>query len=254
MNVSRLSLRHAAVCVLDLDRSQRFFIEHLGFSAYHVSDPDWRMLQSEGTTLSLVRVGKKEPVSPASARSGHPAHVGLVAQSRSEMKALHERLKVVEGVTVGAVEQHRDRSEGFYFKDFDGNQFELIFIPYETSGADLKHALILIAHGSRDARWRLPLEKLKETVGRHTSRPLGLCYMEFCSPTLLETVANFRKSGIESFEIVPVFLSSGAHVAEDIPRLIEECRKQNPNCMFELRAAVGESDAVREAMAAVILR
>ena len=128
---SKLALRHAAICVTDLARSLDFFTRVLGFTSYHTRDKDWMMVQSEGTTLSLLRVGKKDPVSMAASSGAHPAHLGLVATSKEEVKRFHVRLKGVEGINVGTIELHRDGSEGFYFRDFDGNQFECIFIPTE---------------------------------------------------------------------------------------------------------------------------
>lgn len=248
-----VAIKHAAVCVTDLNRAKQFFCENFGFREYHTSDNDWMMLESEGTTLSLVRVTKKAPISMAAAKGGHPAHLGLVVKTREAVDVFQARMKGIMGVTTGSIEEHRDGSRGFYFQDIDGNQFECIFIPYEGLRPDKDSALVLIAHGSRDANWREPLERLRANVARHSQRRIDLCYMEMCSPGLKDVIAAGYEKGVRSFEVVPVFLATGAHVTNDIPKLVKEAEAQYGDCTFTIRKALGEEPGVMEALTAAAL-
>jgi sirohydrochlorin cobaltochelatase len=75
--------------------------------------------------------------------------------------------------------------------------------------------------------------------------------MEFAKPTLSEAAAALIKShpSVTSIEVIPVFLSSGGHVAHDLPQLLEEVKTQNPLVTFRMGSALAESALVREALA-----
>src|SRR4051812_42828317 len=69
--------------------------------------------------------------------------------------------------------------------------------PIEIRTRELKSTtcLVLIAHGSRDARWREPFERLHATIRRTTSKSVKLAYMEFISPTLIECARDAMAEG-----------------------------------------------------------
>jgi sirohydrochlorin cobaltochelatase len=103
------------------------------------------------------------------------------------------------------------------------------------------HVLILFAHGSPDARWREPFERLH---GRLSSRlgPNGifLAYMEFCRPTLMEVVKTLRGRGMRNVRLLPLFMSAGGHVSADIPRQVREARAIYRDVDIEILPPLGE--------------
>jgi sirohydrochlorin cobaltochelatase len=250
-----LTLRHAAIAVTDMKRSLDFFIEVLGFQGYRTTESDWAMVSRLGTTLSLVRVAHKSPVSLAAAKGSHPAHLGLVTSSHAAVDALHTKLKAIVGIQCGSIELHRDGSRGFYFTDFDGNQFEIIFIPYRDLAQRVSTATVLIAHGSREEKWQIPFRALRERVGEHLGKnaTVELCYMEFCEPTLEQVVAGIlsQDKNVE-IVVIPVFLASGGHVDRDIALQVQTVRKQF-GCKIEVKPPLGESAGVAEALACAIV-
>jgi sirohydrochlorin ferrochelatase len=249
-----LCLKHAAVCVTDLKKSLDFFVQELGFVPYHTTDPDWAMVQSEGSTLSLVRVRVKNPTSMAGAMGSHPAHVGVVAKTVEAVEKLHVRLKAIQGLVVGTVESHRDGSRGFYFQDFDGNQFECIFIPFQGQSQKLDTAVVLVAHASQEAHWKQAVERLAVTVQRHApGRRVVLVYLELGQPTLETVTQALYQDGLRKFEIMPVGFASAAQGANDIPLQVKACQHRFTDGTFTIRAALGEHAAVIEAMAAASL-
>lgn len=104
-----------------------------------------------------------------------------------------------------------------------------------------KTRLVLFAHGSGDPRWRAPFEKLEQDMIAVLGRErLTLAYMEFVGPTLLEAAKNAAADGMEVLRVLPIFLSAGAHVAQDIPAQSEEVRRRYPGLRVEVLAPVGE--------------
>ncbi|MDH5287439.1 MAG: CbiX/SirB N-terminal domain-containing protein [Betaproteobacteria bacterium] len=116
-------------------------------------------------------------------------------------------------------------------------------------------ALILFAHGARDARWTAPFERVLERVARAApERSPMLAYLEFIAPNLPSAIAQQVARGHRSIRIVPLFLGQGGHVRADVPRLIEAARAAHPGVAIELARSAGEDDGVVDALAAFALR
>jgi sirohydrochlorin ferrochelatase len=64
--------------------------------------------------------------------------------------------------------------------------------------------------------------------------------MAFVSPTMLEAAADAVRDGIEVFRVLPLFLSAGAHVAQDIPAQTAEVRSRYPKLIVEVLPPIGE--------------
>ena len=114
--------------------------------------------------------------------------------------------------------------------------------------------IVLFAHGSRDAAWARPFEQLAATLARTTQQLVALAYLELMRPSLDEAVATLVAKGATSIRIVPVFLGQGAHVREDLPRLVERVRGGHPRVAISLEPPIGEQPAVLDAIAAAITR
>src|SRR5689334_22122104 len=118
----------------------------------------------------------------------------------------------------------------------------------------LSTGIVLFAHGSRDPDWARPFEQLAATLAHTTQQPVVLAYLELMRPPLNEAVASLIAKGATSIRIVPVFFGQGAHVKQDLPRLVERERKQHPKVTISLEAPIGEQPAVIDAIAAAITR
>ena len=51
------------------------------------------------------------------------------------------------------------------------------------------------------------------------------------------------------FALISLFLGTGKHAREDIPRLLQELCQQYPECRFELMTAAGENPRVTALLA-----
>ena len=119
----------------------------------------------------------------------------------------------------------------------------------------MKRGLLLFAHGARDPRWALPFEDIARRVrAADPAVAVALSYLEFMAPGLVEAGAALAAQGCERVEVLPLFLGAGGHVRKDLPMLLEQLRGAHPGVAWVLRPAIGEDDAVVEAMAQCALR
>jgi sirohydrochlorin cobaltochelatase len=120
----------------------------------------------------------------------------------------------------------------------------------------LKQGVVLFAHGSRDPDWARPFEAIAAQLAKEFL--VRVAYLEIMRPSLGEAVAALAAAGANAVRVVPVFLGSGGHVKEDLPRLVSEVAKANPNLKVTLEKAIGEQPeviaAIAEAIAAEIPR
>jgi sirohydrochlorin cobaltochelatase len=117
-----------------------------------------------------------------------------------------------------------------------------------------KRALVLFAHGARDARWAEPFKRLQGIVQAQSPELMvSLAFLELMSPRLPELVPELVEAGIDDVTIVPVFLGQGGHVLRDLPVIIDELKTTYPALSFKIAGAVGEDPQVLNAMATYCL-
>ena len=110
--------------------------------------------------------------------------------------------------------------------------------------------IVLFAHGSREAEWARPFERIAARL--RTEFLVELAYLERMKPTLEEAVASLASMGARRVRIVPVFLGEGGHVREDLPKLAAAARARHPGVEIVLEQTIGERQEVTDAIAAVI--
>ncbi|MEQ1807462.1 MAG: CbiX/SirB N-terminal domain-containing protein [Burkholderiaceae bacterium] len=118
-----------------------------------------------------------------------------------------------------------------------------------------KPAILLLAHGARDPRWAAPFEAMAARIA--TLAPdlaVRLSYLDFIEPSLADAGKQLVQEGCDRIDIVPLFLGSGGHVRNDVPRLVAELRTHDLSVTWTLHPAIGELNEVIEAMANAALR
>ena len=118
----------------------------------------------------------------------------------------------------------------------------------------IRSGIVLFAHGSRDALWAEPFEKLAQKVralraAAGDDGPVALAYLELMAPSLGDAVAAQVAAGAAAITIVPVFLGQGGHLRRDLPRLVDACRAAHPGVAIRCTNAAGEDDGVLAALA-----
>jgi sirohydrochlorin cobaltochelatase len=115
--------------------------------------------------------------------------------------------------------------------------------------------LILFAHGARDPRWAEPLARLRDRLaGRAPETPVAVAYLEIMTPDLPGAAGALIAGGCDALTIVPVFLGQGGHVRRDLAGLVAALATAHPGVAIDTAPAVGEDDAVLDALAAYCLR
>ena len=117
-----------------------------------------------------------------------------------------------------------------------------------------KHGIILFGHGARDPRWAEPFERLAAKLRALRGEPVSLAFLELMSPDLPAAVARQALDGCDAITVVPVFFGQGGHVRRDLPEIVEKCRAAHPDVAISCAIAVGEDDAVLDAVAEYCLR
>lgn len=114
--------------------------------------------------------------------------------------------------------------------------------------------IVLFAHGSRDPAWRAPIEAIAERMRALDPAMRVICaYLELTEPSLPDATAALIDSGVREITVWPMFLGTGRHAREDLPRLLDELRARHPDVRFTLRQAIAEHPAVLETMARTAL-
>ena len=114
----------------------------------------------------------------------------------------------------------------------------------------MSQAIILFAHGARDSEWARPFERLREALlALSPGSVVELAYLELMEPDLDGAVDVLAARGVTAVSIVPVFMAQGSHLKRDLPLLVEEVRAKHPRITFRLQPAIGETQAVIDAMA-----
>ena len=118
----------------------------------------------------------------------------------------------------------------------------------------LASSIILLAHGSRDAQWRTPIEAVaSKIIERQPGILLRCAYLELSSPTLPEAAADLIACGARHMRIFPLFLGVGKHAREDMPKLVAQIRAMHPDIQVELLPAAGEFPQLIELLADIAL-
>jgi sirohydrochlorin cobaltochelatase len=116
-------------------------------------------------------------------------------------------------------------------------------------------ALVLFAHGARDARWREPVDRLqKRLAAQQPDVDVRLAFLELMTPDLPGTISDLAASGMQSITIVPVFFGQGGHLRRDLPALVAQCAQAHPTLSIRCADAVGEDDTVLDAIAGYCAR
>jgi sirohydrochlorin cobaltochelatase len=109
-------------------------------------------------------------------------------------------------------------------------------------------ALVIFSHGSRDARWREPIEAVARQIRQHSpGTPVACAYLELCAPTLAEAAGDLVAASAGSLRVLrifPLFLGQGRHAREDLPVLVAQLRAAHPEVAVELMPSAGEFPAL----------
>jgi len=116
-------LRHVALNVVNLEASEKFYVELLGMTVEWRPDPDNVYLTSGNDNLALHRAS-------ASIEGGQSLdHIGFILNHAEQVDQWHDFLKHHDVVIKAAPRTHRDGARSFYCQDPDGVTVQMIYHP-----------------------------------------------------------------------------------------------------------------------------
>lgn len=102
--------------------------------------------------------------------------------------------------------------------------------------------IVLFAHGSRDERWRAPVEAVARRVAAlDPSARVACAYLELVAPDLRTAAAELIAGGAGAIRVVPLFLGMGKHLREDLPGLLDALRALHPGSSSRSRRPSAKS-------------
>mgnify|MGYP001614566942 CR=1 FL=1 len=116
-----LGIRHVALKVSDLERSERFYTGALGYRVEWRPDRDNVYLTRDADNLALHR-------DPAAGR-GALDHFGIVLKRPEDVDAWAAHLKAHGVSTLKDPKTHRDGARSFYAQDPDGIIVQFLYHP-----------------------------------------------------------------------------------------------------------------------------
>jgi sirohydrochlorin cobaltochelatase len=118
-----------------------------------------------------------------------------------------------------------------------------------------ERAIVLFAHGARDARWARTLSELRTLVqARAPAAHIAIAFLEFQPPTLAEAIDDALANGARTIDVVPVFWASGGHVASDVVPMLDGLRVRHPGLALRVRPVLSELPGLLEFIADAVAR
>ena len=105
-------------------------------------------------------------------------------------------------------------------------------------------ALLLIAHGSRKQSSNDEVAQLAERVKAQPSEfeAVTHCFLELTEPRVPTAIDQLITDGASDITILPYFLAAGYHVADDLPKLLEDAKNTYPHIQFKMLEHLGAAD------------
>ena len=126
-------LRHLALRVTDLPRSQAFYEAFFGMKVVWQPDPGNVYLSSGSDNLALHQLSEADSKSFRPPGAQFLDHFGFIMDSSESVDRVFEEVeKQIEGYggkIVKKPRRHRDESYSFYMADPDGNVIQILFEP-----------------------------------------------------------------------------------------------------------------------------
>ena len=114
----------------------------------------------------------------------------------------------------------------------------------------MKSALVLFAHGARDAQWSEPFRAMQKAVAaRRPDLTVALAFLEIMEPTLADCVARLAGDGHERIVVAPLFLAQGGHLKKDLPRLLKDLAARHLAADISVLPPIGEVTELLNAIA-----
>jgi sirohydrochlorin ferrochelatase len=108
-----------------------------------------------------------------------------------------------------------------------------------------RKAILLIAHGSREEPANREVVEMGERLAlRLPGFKVVPCFLDVVEPGIAQGFRTAVESGAREIVVIPCFLTTGAHVALDIPRILSDCLRESPGVAVAITPAIGPDPAL----------
>jgi sirohydrochlorin cobaltochelatase len=114
-------------------------------------------------------------------------------------------------------------------------------------------AVILFAHGAREAEWARPFEDVRDRL-RSEGLRVELAYLEIMTPSLEDAAQVLVAEGTGIVTVVPLFLARGKHLKRQLPEMVAALGRDKPSTEFRVTPALGDEPEVLAAITAWVKR
>jgi len=116
-------------------------------------------------------------------------------------------------------------------------------------------AIVLFAHGARDARWAQSLHALAGALRAHAGQArVAVAFLELQSPTLPEALEAAAEQGAGRIHIVPVFWAGAGHIENDLPPILTPFNGRYPDIIVRVLPVLSELPGLLDFVARVVAR
>lgn len=89
-----------------------------------------------------------------------------------------------------------------------------------------KAALLVVAHGSREAAANQAFLAMVARLNRRAGAELAAAFLGSAEPSIPAAAADLARRGVRRIHLMPWFLSEGRHAREDLPALAAQCERE----------------------------
>jgi sirohydrochlorin cobaltochelatase len=115
--------------------------------------------------------------------------------------------------------------------------------------------VVLFGHGSRDPAWRAPMDAVAARIRERAPAVMVRCaFLELTAPDLPTVADEFAAAGVREVTVLPLFLGVGRHAREDLPAIVDELRRAQPDTQWRLLPAVGEDSRLLDLLATLAIQ
>ncbi|MDH3343089.1 MAG: CbiX/SirB N-terminal domain-containing protein [Gammaproteobacteria bacterium] len=115
------------------------------------------------------------------------------------------------------------------------------------------NALLLVAHGSRREQSNEEVRQLAKKLSTRCGDDYPIihaAFLELSDPLIPDGLQKCIDEGASKITVLPYFLNTGRHVAEDIPGIVEEFR-QTTSIDISIARHLGASDKMLDFLVSV---
>jgi sirohydrochlorin ferrochelatase len=111
--------------------------------------------------------------------------------------------------------------------------------------------VVLLGHGSPDERHSAGVARLAQQVADLLGEPVVTAYLQHNEPELPEAVARLRAAGWRRVRVLPLLLSRGGHLADDVPVAVAQAQESAGSAAVDLLPPMPPDRLSAAALAAV---